>query len=182
MNKDEIWKKVDGYDKYLISNYGRIKNLDYKRSHKEMLMSSGKIKNGYLVIVLSKNATRKTFLLHRLVANAFIPNPQNLPQVNHIDGDKTNNCVANLEWVTRKENVKHSFEKLGRISSTKGKEGGLSPAAKAVVQYYKRKRVAEYGSIKEASFRTGIDEVSISYSCRGIVKLAGGYRWKFKSK
>lgn len=77
----------------------------------------------------------RTCLLHRLVAESFIPNPDGNPQVNHKDGNKINNHRSNLEWVTRKKNVKHSFEKLSRISSTLEKKGKFSRASKSVVQF-----------------------------------------------
>lgn len=183
MTSDEIWKNVPGYDKYYISNYGRVKNLDYKRSGREVIMLPGRIRNGYIVVVLSQNAVRKTYLLHRLVAEAFIPNPNNNPQVNHKDGDKTNNHISNLEWVTRKENVRHSFEKLGRIGSKPclGKKGELCPLSKSVIQMQNGVVVAEYSSIKEAYERTRVPSDSISKCCKGERDVAGGYEWKFKS-
>lgn len=99
---NEIWKPYkDGY--YLVSNLGRIKNI------KGIHLKGTKQKNGYTLVHLRKQDD-EMMLFHRIVASVFIPNPDNLPQVNHIDGDKTNNSVDNLEWVTAKENIHHSFE------------------------------------------------------------------------
>lgn len=110
----EIWKNVVGYEgKYMVSNYGRIKSLKRMRhsispkgtmcfaSVKEIICSQGNDKDGYLLVSLSC----KTYKTHRIVANAFLINPLNKPQINHIDGNKKNNHVSNLEWVTCKENI-----------------------------------------------------------------------------
>lgn len=178
MAENEVWKNVVGYNKYLVSSYGRIKNLDYKRSGKDMMLSPGKIRNGYLVVVLSQNAVRKTCLLHRLIAEAFIPNPNHLPQVNHKDGNKTNNYISNLEWVTRKENVRHSFDCLGRVSPS----GKSCSSSKPVVQYLNGIEISEYSSIREAHRLTNIPSGNISKCCKGIRKIAGGFKWRFKPK
>ena len=99
----EVWKDVKNYEGlYQISNLGNVKRI-----------SSGKRlkpynRKGYIRVALSKDDTTKHIDIHRLVAQAFIPNPENKPEVNHIDGDKSNNEVSNLEWCTRKENMNHA--------------------------------------------------------------------------
>lgn len=114
---EELWKDVEGYNgKYSVSNLGRVranptiihrkKVGSYRRSSyikKQTLMNKG-----YFVVTMSTDDNSKRCLVHRLVALAFIPNPENKPQVNHIDGNKQNNCVSNLEWVTDKENMTHA--------------------------------------------------------------------------
>lgn len=117
----EIWKDIDGYEgHYQISNYGRVKSLarirkyklnDYAK-HKERILKLNLTYKGYHSIGLSKNNKRKTYFVHRLVALAFIPNPENKPEVNHNDGNKTNNNDWNLKWNTGKENVIHSIKHL----------------------------------------------------------------------
>ena len=116
----EIWKEIKDYPNYQISNLGRIKALKfYSNIHKryydrELLLKEKKNSHGYKFISLGcgKRGTRKNIAIHRLVAEAFIPNPNNLPEVNHIDGNKLNNNIDNLEWCTRSENMLHAY-KLG---------------------------------------------------------------------
>lgn len=97
----EIWKDIKGYEGlYQVSNFGRVKRNG-------RILKVRVKRKGYLGVVLYNNSEPKHYTIHRLVAEAFIPNPENKPQVNHIDEDKTNNTVANLEWVTAKENANH---------------------------------------------------------------------------
>ena len=102
-DKMESWKKIKGYENYLISDRGRVYNYKYKKFRK-----LGNVR-GYHQVDLCKNGVMKTLAIHRLVALAFIPNPENKETVNHIDGCKTNNHADNLEWCTQKENVQHSW-------------------------------------------------------------------------
>lgn len=105
----EIWKDIKGYEgRYQVSTLGRIKSLvSYFGTH-EKIMKGQPVWTGYLRVCLVKDGKSKMHTIHRVVAETFIPNPQNKPIVNHIDGDITNNCVDNLEWVTFKENSNKS--------------------------------------------------------------------------
>ena len=114
----EIWKDVDGYSGlYQVSNFGNVKSLSKHvpcksgktRKLPEKILKPAKTDSGYFVVCLSKNKISKHYKIHRLVASAFIENKERKKCVNHIDGDKTNNNVSNLEWCTYSENMKHAF-------------------------------------------------------------------------
>jgi hypothetical protein len=112
----EEWRPIAGYLwRYHVSNLGRVKSYC---SGKEKILKPGTKKDGYLFVNLSKNGTSKTYLIHRLVAQAFIPNLDKKTEINHKDGNKQNNCVKNLEWVTHIENCKHA-SKTGLLKNCK---------------------------------------------------------------
>ncbi|MDQ0975862.1 hypothetical protein QFZ31_005740 [Neobacillus niacini] len=109
----ERWVNVEGYENYMVSNYGNIVSLGNHKSRKDKMLKPLKDKKGYLMVVLSKDGKQKRFLLHRLVAMAWIQNPENRESVDHFDGDKTNNCILNLSWMNNEDNLKkyHTFKK-----------------------------------------------------------------------
>lgn len=104
---NETWKDIEDFEGYQISNLGRVKSLNYHRTKRERILQQNINKVGYCVVHLCKNGKCHTFAVHRLVAIAFIANPNEKPQVNHLDECKTNNCVENLEWATAKENTNY---------------------------------------------------------------------------
>lgn len=135
----EIWKDVIGYEGlYQVSNLGNVKSLNYNNSNLEKNLIGG-FSNGYRQVGLNGIVKTKRVKVHRLVAQAFIPNPENKPQVNHINGKKDDNRVDNLEWATAKENSIHSYEnnlskpKIGIESHLFGKRGDDSIRAKKVI-------------------------------------------------
>lgn len=111
----ETWKPIPNYEGYYeASSLGRIRSVPRFGTKKNgSILKPNVKKSGYVNILLSKNNVHKTWRLHRLIAQAFIPNPENKPQVNHKNGDKSDNRVDNLEWVTVSENMRHKFEVLG---------------------------------------------------------------------
>lgn len=128
MTAEEIWKDIEGYEgRYRISNKGRVLSLNrYKQNHTKKQYVEEKIisnyinkKNGYVYVYLCKDGKYKNCRIHRLVAETFIPNPNGFPQVNHIDGDKTNNVVSNLEWCTASYNIKDLHKRNGTYMKDK---------------------------------------------------------------
>lgn len=111
----ELWKDIPGYEGlYQVSDIGRVKSLNYARQHRENIKSLQVKPNGYVKVDLRHNGRLSSRNVHRLVAEVFIPNPNNKSDVNHIDGDKLNNCTDNLEWVTRSENMEHCKKVLNK--------------------------------------------------------------------
>lgn len=162
----EVWKEIPNYNEYQVSNYGRIKN-----KNTEKILKSYKRKDGYLKIELNKEKNNKTFYIHRLVAEAFIPNPNNLIFVNHKDENKSNNCVSNLEWCTRAYNNNYG---------TRGKRIGNSLNMKVNQYDLSGKFIRQWESIKKATETLKIR--NISQACRNIRKQAGGFIWKYENK
>ena len=115
----EVWKDIEGFEGYQISNLGRVKSLNYRHTKRERILQQCISNKGYCRVSLFKNGKYHTLLVHRLVATAYIANLNNKPEVNHIDECKTNNCVENLEWMTRKENVNYGTAIERRLKTLK---------------------------------------------------------------
>lgn len=175
---EEKWKDIQGYEGlYQVSNFGRVKSLErYKKNNlgSKSLISKTILKQsisnkGYCRIHLCKDAHKKAFSVHRLVADAFVPNPNNLTYVNHKDENKKNNRADNLEWCDCKYNINYGTHNK-RISLTKG----------CAVQAFDKngQLVMEFHSMCEAERQTGISQQNISNCISGKRKTAGGYVWK----
>ncbi len=162
-NEYERWKDVPGYENlYKISTHGNV----YSFISKRFLRPSINKKTKYKCVVLFKNQSAKTWKIHRLVANTFIPNPDNKPFIDHIDGNKLNNNVENLRWVTAKENSNNRHSKsLGFIPRPTRGKSVLCVETNIT-----------YPSFAEAARQTGIRADLINRAC---INTAGGFHWKY---
>ena len=175
---NEEWRDIKGYEGlYQVSNYGRIKSI--KNNIK--ILNRSLDNYGYDKRTLSKYGKAKTFHTHRLVAEAFIPNLDNKPCVNHIDGNKLNNRVDNLEWCTASENLKHAYRTNLRTNNFKGKFGKNNIHSKKIYQISKvdNKIINCFYGAREAQRITGIKSNSITMCCKNQRKTAGSYIWKY---
>ena len=183
---EEIWKPVKNYEeRYAVSNMGRVKSLDRitvgkddkKYRFKECILKGIQTKGGYLQVNLYDSKSRRNrLLIHRLVAEAFISNPENKPQVNHKDEDKTNNRVTNLEWMTSKENNNYGTH-IERVAKANRNHVALS---KVVAQYSKDGKLIEvYQSVHEAARQLDIGATHIAAAARGVYKTSGGFVWEY---
>lgn len=179
MEETEKWKSLDflGYVDYEVSNYGRVKSLNYKRSGKEGIMKLKK--DDYLRVQLFNNGKDKFFPVHKLVALAFLPNQKNLPIINHKDENKYNNKVENLEWCDYHYNYYYgtSSERARKNISLSLKGKGAKP----ILQYtLEGEFVREWDSIKQASEELNLNASVICNYLKGRFKSAYGYVWKYK--
>lgn len=174
----EIWKDIKDYEGlYQVSNYGNVRSL-IKRTGSIIILKPDKTQSGYFRVTLCKNYERKRYMVHRLVAEAFIPNPNNLPQVNHKDENKTNNRLDNLEWCTPKYNINYGTC-IKRFSEKMINNKKIS---KIVIQFTKcGEFINEYPSVSECG-RNGFNIGAVAACCRGILKSHKGYIWKYKEK
>ena len=203
---EEVWKPVVGYEGlYEVSNMGRVKSLGNGKSNnssysKERILKGRKTHRGYLRVNLYKNNKAKDYYIHRLVAEAFIPNIDNLPCINHKDENPKNNHVTNLEWVTYKENNNYGThnekvaEKLrGRkqseesnkkraekLKGRKHSEESIKKRSKPVIGIDRiTGLIVEFTSIMEASRQLGINSGNITKCCKGKYKSMGGFYWYY---
>lgn len=196
-----------GFPDYSVDTEGNVWSLNYNRTGKKKALSGGKSNCGYMKVTLRFNCIEKSFFIHRLVAMAFIPNPNNLPEVNHKDEDKTNNNIGNLEWCTRSYNLTYGTRIERFLGKMKGencpfkgihlseehkKKISESKKGKKLTEEHKKKLskpvnqytmdgtlLATYPSIIEAERVTGVCNGHIGKCCKGIYKQSGGFIWKY---
>lgn len=159
-HENEIWKEIKGYEGlYAVSNKGRVMNIMSGK-----VLKPGINGNGYENVVLCKNGKHKNYKVHRLVAQAFIPNKLNLPEVNHIDECKTNNDVSNLEWVSKSDNIRHSIHKCSCRINQLTLDGEF---------------VKVWNSSMDIERELAFDKGSIIHCCKGRQRSAYGYIWRY---
>lgn len=172
---EEIWKDVVGYEGlYQVSNLGNIKSLNWRNTGISKNLWLKPHNKGYLQVELAKNGVKRTYVVHRLVAEAFIPNPLLLPQINHKDEVKTNNSVSNLEWCNASYNAIYSLK--NRSSERKKRR------SEKILQYSKDgELIRVWDNSRTVFLETGMSDWSISECCRGNRKTAYGYKWQYAS-
>ena len=164
---EEIWKDIEGYEgRYQVSNLGRVKRVTTGR-----ILKGGKNTCGYLKVQLYKNGSKSDKTIHRLVAQAFIPNPENKLEINHIDEYKTNNVVSNIEWATRKENINHGTRNE-RVSKTM--------SISIIATNLKTGEYREFYGTRECARQLGLHNQGITHVLKGRRKQTGGYTFKYK--
>ncbi|MEG1402888.1 NUMOD4 domain-containing protein [Bacteroides sp.] len=163
---NEVWKDIQGYEGlYQVSNLGRVKTLPRKYGT-ERIRKPAIEKNGYLQLLLCKDGVRKNYFVHRIVAEAFILNPNNYPTVNHIDKNKLNNQVPNLEWMTFEQNLRYSTKKSVKQLDLKGNV------------------IRIWDSIIDVEKELGYDTSPISKCCQRKPHhhTAYGFKWKYANE
>ena len=199
----EIWKDIKGYEGiYQVSSEGRVRSLNRidNNNHplKGVILKPYISNSGYLLVGLYKQQKRDRKLLHRLVAEAFIPNPENKPEIDHINTIKTDNTVflnedgsinyekTNLRWTTRKENINNPLTKtkmqINARKPSKGKYGKKHHRSKPIIQYDKEGNfIKEWDCANDVERVLGISNKHIGSVCLGKRKSCGGYIWKYKN-
>lgn len=169
----EIWKDIEEYEGiYQVSNLGRVKS-----SYTNSILKGCKTSNGYIKVNLYKNGIVSTKTIHRLVAQAFISNSENKSQVNHIDENKTNNVISNLEWSTAKENNNH-----GTRNERAAKAISKTKSIPIIATNIKTDESTEFNSSKECARQLGLHKGNISHVLTGRLKHTSGYTFKYKEE
>ncbi len=170
----EHWKDIEGFEGlYQVSNLGKVKSLKRKtysrrryKEHPERILKDNVDAHGYVYYFLYKDGKAKRYKGHKLVAHAFIPNPNNYPFINHKDENKANNCVSNLEWCTPSYNLNYGSRS----------QKYMKPVI--MIDSKSQKEIKRFKSLKQVEDEMGISHSKVSYVCYGKRKTAGGYSWR----
>ena len=177
----EKWRDIAEYEGiYQVSNMGNVRSLkrEVNGVHIPPALLKPSTYGRYYRVKLYKNGIGKMYMIHRLVAKAFIANHENKPQVNHKDGNRLNNTAANLEWCTQSENNKHAIR--NNLNSI---EPMLAKTRKKVLQLDRHGfPIKEWESMSQAAKCLNIQVANISKCCAGLIETTGGYQWRLSSK
>jgi hypothetical protein len=196
---NEEWRDIPHYEGlYQVSNLGQIRSIDrvVRRGIGTTKMLKGIIlnplfqRNGYMFVILSKNGKTKRMAIHRAVALAFIPNPDNKSEVNHINEDKRDNRVSNLEWITIHDNRCYGTriergianrDQTGKKNGMFGRKGAMNPQSRKILQYdLSGNFIREYENIRIAAEMTNSNPSSISRVAKGYIKQTNSFIWRYK--
>lgn len=174
--------KIKDFPDYYITDTGDVysRNPVHNPNGRIKKMNPWVNKYGYKMVDLIKDGKKIHKQVHRLVAQEFIPNPENKPQVNHIDGNKQNNTVSNLEWATASENIAHTYRVLKYKPQWLGKFGKNHNCSKQILQIKDGNIIAEFDGMLDAERQLHINSTSICECCKGKRHTAGGFQWKYK--
>lgn len=175
----EIWKSIDDFPSFMVSNLGRVKRVKTQTGNPTDKLMSGSQPSGKMPYV-KVSLNRQFVFVHRLVAKAFIPNENNLPQVNHKDGDKTNNRADNLEWVTASQHGLHAYNVIGITPNTLGRFGKDANRFRPIRAIsISNGSVREFDTLTSAARELGIDTGSICRCAKGEYKMTHGYIFQY---
>lgn len=175
---DEEWRDVEGYEGYYqISNLGRVKSFKHKSPR---IMKPHHDKKGYARLILRKSGKDIPNLVHRLVAKAFIPNPQNLPEVNHKDENPSNNVLTNLEWCDKKYNNNYGTKIERGVANRDARAIGDKNSMAVLQLDINGNLIKEWKSATACREELGFDNSVIAKCCKGKLKTGYGYTWKYK--
>ena len=187
----EDWKIIEEYPNYMVSSEGKVKSIERKdcrgNHRKGKILSPRYNTRGYISVVLYKNGKPQTFRVNRLAAQVFIPNPDNKPYVDHINGDRADNRVCNLRWVTHKENMNNPLTIL-KFKNNKNKqkiatECSRLKTSKPVLQFSKNGDfIRKWDSASVAERDGNFNSTCIGDCCRGKFKMSGGYIWRYANE
>lgn len=183
MADKEIWKDIEGYEGYYqVSNLGRVKSVERfvdngygprgaVRSIKEKILKQGKTNKGYCFVILCKNSTKNNVLVHRVVAKAFIPNPNNLPEINHKSENKAENFVENIEWCSKKYNCNYGHRNRKKIHTMRH----------LIQMDLSCNEIMIWFSCAACQKETGFDSAFLRKAANGQTPTAYGFKWRYLS-
>ena len=184
----ERWKDIKGYEGlYRVSNQGRVLSLNYRGSRRTEILNQRKTQKGYMTVGLSKDGQERKYMVHRLVAQAFIPNPDNKSQVDHKNTKRDDNRAANLKWVTARENANNPLSKKHLSKAVTGSQNpfyghisSMHHGSRKIIQLTEDGQlVRTWNAMADVTREMDWDYRKISQCCSGQIKSAFGFKWMY---